>query len=142
MKIGVLILNFGEPENPTLEEVVPFLEGIFARNSSLEPDQGRGRARKLAEARAPGLVEELKEIGGSPLSQQARNQARMIERVLRRRDLDVRCYSGMQFTEPSVGAAVAEARADGVEQLVALPIYPLCGMSTTMAALEDVQDRR
>jgi len=139
MKIGVLILNFGEPENPTLEEVVPFLERIFVRNSSLEPDKGRGRARKLAEARAPGLIEELVETGGSPLNQQAQKQARMIERVLRRRDLEVRCYSGMQFTEPSVGAAVAEAQADGVEELVALPIYPLCGMSTTLAALSDVQ---
>jgi ferrochelatase len=139
MKIGVLILNFGEPENPTLKEVVPFLERIFARNSSLESDKGKGHARKLAEARAPGLIEEYKEIGGSPMNQQARKQARMVQRVLRRRDLDVQCYSGMQFTEPSVGEAVAEAHADGVEQLVALPIYPLCGMSTTMAALEDVQ---
>jgi ferrochelatase len=34
---------------------------------------------------------------------------------------------------------VAEARDEGVERLVALPIYPICGMSTTMAALEDVQ---
>ena len=139
MKIGVLILNFGEPENPTLEEVIPFLERIFARNSSLESDKGSGRARKLAEARASGLIEEYKEIGGSPLSRQARKQARMVERILRRRNLDVRCYTGMQFTEPYVGAAVAEAQANGVEQLVALPVYPLCGMSTTMAALEDVQ---
>ena len=43
MKIGVLILNFGEPENPTLEEVIPFLERIFARNASLESDKGKGR---------------------------------------------------------------------------------------------------
>ena len=139
MKIGVLILNFGEPENPTLEEVIPFLERIFARNSALESDKGKGRARQLAEARAPGLIEEYKEIGGSPLGQQARKQARMIERDLRRRGLDVRCYSGMQFTEPSVAEAVAEAHANAVEQLVALPIYPLCGQSTTMAALEDVR---
>jgi ferrochelatase len=138
MKIGVLILNFGEPENPTLEEVVPFLEGIFARNASLEPGKGKDRARKLAEARAPGLIEEYEEIGGSPLGEQARKQARMIERDLRRRDLDARCYSGMQFTAPSIATAVAEAKDDGVEELVALPIYPLCGMSTTMAALEDV----
>jgi ferrochelatase len=139
MKIGVLILNFGEPENPTLEEVIPFLERIFTRNSSLESAKGEGHAQKLAEARAPGLIEEYKKIGGSPLSEQARKQARMIERMLRRRKLDVRCYTGMQFTEPSVAAAVAEAQANGVERLVALPIYPVCGMSTTMAALEDVQ---
>ena len=139
MKIGVLVLNFGEPEKATLKEVVPFLERIFARNASLESDQGKGHARKLAEARAPGLIKEYKKIGGSPLAQQARKQARMVERLLRRRGLDLRCYSGMQFTEPSVGAVVAEAQADGVEQLVALPIYPLCGRSTTLAALEDVQ---
>ncbi len=139
MKIGVFILNFGEPENPTLEEVVPFLERIFARNSSLESEKGSGRARKLAEARAPDLIEEYKRIGGSPLNRQARKQARMVESLLRRRGLDLRCYSGMQFTEPSVAAAVAEAQADGVEQLVALPVYPLCGRSTTIAALEDVR---
>ena len=139
MKVGVLILNFGEPENPTLEEVTTFLERIFARNSSLESDKGKSRARKLAEARAPGLVEEYKEIGGSPMNRQARKQARVVKRLLRRRGLDVRCYSGMQFTEPSVGAAVAAAQAEGVDQLVALPIYPLCGRSTTIAALDDVQ---
>ena len=139
MKIGVLILNFGEPENPTLEEVIPFLERIFARNASLESEKGSGRARKLAEARAPGLIEEYKRIGGSPLSRQSRKQARMVEGVLRRRGLNLRCYIGMQFTEPSVAAAVAEAQAEGVEQLVALPVYPLCGRSTTVAALEDVR---
>ena len=139
MKIGVLILNFGEPENPKLAEVVPFLERIFARNASLESDKGKGRARKLAEARAPGLIKEYKEIGGSPLNRQARKQARMVERTLRRRHLNVRCFSGMQFTEPSVATAVAEARDEDVEQLVALPVYPLCGRSTTIAALEDVQ---
>ena len=139
MKIGVLMLNFGEPENPTLEEVIPFLERIFARNASLESEKGSDRARKLAEARAPGLIEEYKRIGGSPLIRQARKQARTVEGVLRRRGSNLRCYSGMQFTEPSVAAAVAEAQAEGVEQLVALPLYPLCGRSTTIAALEDVR---
>jgi ferrochelatase len=139
MKIGVLMLNFGEPENPTLEEVIPFLERIFARNASLESGKGSDRSRKLAEARAPGLIEEYKRIGGSPLNLQSRKQARMVEGVLRRRGLNLRCYSGMQFTEPSVAAAVAEAQAEGVEQLVALPVYPLCGRSTTVAALEDVR---
>ncbi|MCH7892347.1 MAG: ferrochelatase [Gemmatimonadetes bacterium] len=33
----------------------------------------------------------------------------------------------------------AAAQAAGVDQLVALPIFPLCGRSTTIAALDDVQ---
>ena len=140
MKIGVLVLNFGEPEHASLKEVVPYLERIFTRNASLEPKKGRakGRARELAEARAPGLIEEYKEIGGSPLNRQARNQVRMVELALRRRGLDVKCYSSMQFTDPSIVTAVDEAHSDGVEKLVALPVYPLCGMSTTVAALDDV----
>ena len=140
MKVGVLILNFGEPENATLEEGVPFLERIFARNASLEPGKSaESRAHKLAKDRAPGLIEEFKRIGGSPLNVQARKQARMVELTLKRRGFDVRCYSGHQFTEPFIKAAVAAAESDGVEKLVALPVYPLCGMSTTVAALEDVQ---
>ena len=139
MKIGVLVLNFGEPENATLEEVVPFLERIFTRNAPLESKQGGSRARQLADARAPGLIEEYQQIGGSPLNKQAHKQARGLELELRRRSFDVQCYSGMQFTEPFIAEVVARAKSDGVERLVALPVYPLCGTSTTVAALDDVQ---
>jgi ferrochelatase len=44
----------------------------------------------------------------------------------------------MQFTQPSIADAVDAARADGVDVLVALPVYPLCGASTTVAALEEL----
>ena len=140
MKVGVLVLNFGEPEHAVLEEVVPYLERIFLKNAGLESKKdGPARARQLAEARAPGLMEVYEQIGGSPLNQQARKQVRQIELTLRRRGVDVKCYSGMQFTDPSILTAVHDAKADGVERLVALPVYPLCGMSTTVAALDDVE---
>ena len=140
MKIGVLILNFGEPEHATLDEVVPYLERIFLRNASLESKRGGAqRARELAEARAPGLMEEYRKIGGSPLIQQARKQIRMVGLALRRRGIEVTCYAGMQFTDPSIVTAVDQAHSDGMEKLIALPVYPLCGMSTTVAALEDVR---
>jgi protoporphyrin/coproporphyrin ferrochelatase len=144
MKIGVILLNFGEPEEPTLAEVVPFLERIFATNASLEGDptteEVRARSRELAERRAPGLIEEYEEIGGSPLNRQAREQAAALQAELRSRGHDVACYIGMQFTAPSIPDAVARARADGVALLVGLPVYPLCGPSTTVAALRDLAD--
>ena len=140
MKTGVLVLNFGEPETSTLEEVVPFLERIFARNASLEPGKDNlNRTQKLARDRAPGLIKDYEKIGGSPLNRQARKQAQMLELALRRRGVQVKCYSGTQFTEPFIKTVVAEAESDGVEQLVALPVYPLCGLSTTLAALDDTQ---
>jgi len=44
----------------------------------------------------------------------------------------------MQFTTPTIPDAVAAAQADGVERLIGLPVYPLCGPSTTIAALADL----
>ena len=142
MKTGVLLLNFGEPETPTMEEVVPFLERIFALNAPLmgraDPAQVAARSRQLAESRAPGLIEEYEAIGGSPLMRQAREQAELLEAALGRRGVDAAVLLGMQFTTPSIEDAVAEALARRVDRLVALPVYPLAGPSTTVAALAEV----
>ena len=143
MKTGVMVLNFGEPEEATKETVEPFLERIFTANSGLtgpsSPEEAIARSKKMAKARTPGLIEEYKEIGGSPLNVQARQQAQSLQRELRRQGFDATCYSGMQFLEPFVHEAVAQAKEDGMEQLVGLPVYPLCGKSTTVAALDDLQ---
>jgi protoporphyrin/coproporphyrin ferrochelatase len=142
VKLGVLLLNFGEPEHPTMEEVVPFLERIFHTNASLEghstPEERRARSRQLAEQRAPGLIAEYQEIGGSPLNEQARAQADALREELVRRGFDATTYVAYQFADPLVEAVVAEARDDGMQALVGLPVYPLCGPSTTVAALEQM----
>ncbi len=138
-KVGVLFINFGEPVEPTLEQVQPFLERIFRQNAGLEPDESAvARARQLARERAPGLIEEYEAIGGSPLKLQADAQAAALEAELRTRGHDARTYSAFQFVPPFVHEAVEQARSDGVEVLVALPVYPLCGKSTTEAAIGDV----
>src|SRR5690606_1300132 len=140
MSIGAILLNSGEPERPVEEEVVPFLERIFTTHASLEgsvtEEQARARSRALALERAPGLIAEYLEIGGSPLNRQAAEQAELLEAELRRRGHDVVALVGMQFTDPLIRTAAERARDAGVERLVALPVYPLCGPSTTVAALE------
>ncbi|HEX7118558.1 MAG TPA: ferrochelatase [Longimicrobiales bacterium] len=141
METGILLLNFGEPESATPEAVVPFLERIFATNMSLEAhlpaEAARARVRQLAEERAPGLIEEYESIGGSPLNRQARGQADALEAELVRRGHAVRCYVAYQFADPLIADVVRRAREDGVGRLVGLPVYPLAGPSTTVAALED-----
>jgi protoporphyrin/coproporphyrin ferrochelatase len=144
MTTGVVVLNFGEPAEPTQEAVVPYLERIFMQNASLEDadteEEARERSRELAERRAPALIEEYEGIGGSPLNGQARAQAEVLETELRNRGYDARSYVGMQFTEPYVRDAVEAAHDDGVDHLIGLPVYPLCGPSTTVAALDWVAE--
>lgn len=140
MRTGIILLNFGEPEEVTLEAVTTYLERIFMANASLERhgtiEAARARSRQLAAERAPGLIEEYQAIGGSPLNRQAREQAELLLAELTRRDHDARVYVGHQYAEPLIADAVREARADGVDRLIGLPVYPLAGPTTTILALE------
>ncbi len=144
MTTGIALLNFGEPADPTRENVVDYLERIFLNNADLEEydseEAARERSRELAERRAPGLIEEYEEIGGSPLNPQAKGQAAALADALDDRGYDAETYVGMQFTEPFVADAVDAARDDGVDRLVGLPVYPLCGPSTNVAALAELRE--
>jgi ferrochelatase len=144
MKLGVILLNFGEPEHATSAEVVPFLERIFITNAALEGDadaaQVQARSRQLAERRAPGLIAEYEEIGGSPLNAQARMQADALAGTLRERGHDAWTWVGYQFTHPDIREAAQSAFDAGVTHLVGLPVYPLCGHSTTVAALRELAE--
>ncbi|WP_423746165.1 ferrochelatase (plasmid) [Haladaptatus sp. SPP-AMP-3] len=144
MTTGVVVLNFGEPDEPTRESVLDYLERIFMNNADLEGDtteaEARERSRQLAERRAPGLIEEYEEIGGSPLDPQAKAQAAALEAELDARGFDATTYVGMQFTEPFIADAVEKAHEDGVDELIGLPVYPLCGASTTVASLEELTE--
>lgn len=138
MTPGVVLLNFGEPERPERDGAVAYLERIFLANRRLDGaagDDAAARARRLAERRAPGFLAELEAIGGSPLHRQTLAQAGGLADELRRRGRRAPVVLGMQFTPPDMDEAVAAARAAGAGRLVALPLYPLCGPSTTMPAL-------
>ncbi len=142
MREGIILLNFGEPAEPTPEAVVPFLERIFLANAPLESqataEAVRARCRQLAEQRAPGLIAEYRAIGGSPLDRQARAQADALAGELARRGHDAVVHVANQFSDPLIRDVVARARADAVERLVGLPVFPICGPSTNLAALEEL----
>jgi ferrochelatase len=143
MATGIIVINFGEPPDLDRERVVQFLERIFVASglgSHTDPRALREHARGLAERRAPGLLEEYARIGGSPLNGQADDQARRLEEELRTRGHDVKSYSGFQFTAPFVEEMVGRARSDGIARVVGLPVYPMCGHSTTVAALRQLRD--
>lgn len=142
MSLGVVLLNFGEPAEADRDTVVSYLERIFYANADLEDagseEAARERARSLAQRRAPALIEEYEEIGGSPLNEQAHRQGELLETTLAERDIDASIYHGMQYTEPFIDDAARAAKEDGVDHLIGLPVFPLCGASTNVLALDDL----
>lgn len=144
MDTGLVVIHFGEPPTPELAVVERYLTRIFLQNADLEaadsPEAARERAEELARRRAPGLIEEYEAIGGSPLNAQAEEQARALDRTLDERGYDVTVRVAFQFIEPTIEDVLGELRQAGIDRLLALPVYPLCGPSTTVAALERVDD--
>ncbi|MGD8496921.1 MAG: ferrochelatase [Gemmatimonadales bacterium] len=142
--IEVHLLGFGEPSGASPAETLAYLERIFRANARLDgdlsPEEVAARCRALAERRAPGLLADYERIGGSPLLEQCRVQARRLEAELARRERRATVRTGMQFTEPFISELARAALAAGAERIVALPLYPLCGASTTVAALEALHD--
>jgi len=139
METAIVLLNFGEPATPDREVVLEYLTRIFYDNASLEDAESDAeaweRSRELAGRRLPGLMEEYEEIGGSPLQAQATAQAEALSETLAERGHEVTVYHAMQFMEPLITALPETLAVDEIERVIAVPIYPLCGPSTTVSSM-------
>ncbi|NGM70969.1 ferrochelatase [Natronolimnobius sp. AArcel1] len=141
---GIVLLNFGEPATPDREVVLEYLTRIFYDNASLEDADSEEaaweRSRELAKRRLPSLMEEYEAIGGSPLQAQADAQAEALEGELTDRGHEVTVYRAMQFMEPLIPDLASELAEDGIDSVLAVPIYPLCGPSTTVSSIDSLED--
>ncbi len=93
-------------------------------------------------APSPEALEELRKryraIGGSPLTEVTRAQARALAERL-----GVPAFAGMKHAPPFIADAAAEARAAGIERLVGLPLaphYAEMSVGAYLAALREAWD--
>lgn len=140
MSGAVLAIAFGEPPEPDPPAVINYLETIFYENMAIEGDMpeavARERAATLAEDRAPALLDEYRAIGGSPLQDHLRGHVERLDAELDSRGYDAIVREATQYFEPSIESAVASLAEEAPETVVVLPLYPLCGPSTTVTAIE------
>lgn len=132
-------LVFGEPPAPDREQVLAYLERIFlASTARTRADPDNERAQQPARRRAPALPTEYKTMGGSSYNAQSREQVTTVGDQLRDRGYEVETDLGLQHTEPLIETAVERAWDDGFDRLIGVPLYPLCGPSTTVSAVADL----
>lgn len=107
VRTGVLAMAYGSPDGPNGDEgIEPYYTHI------------RGGRPPSAEALAE-LRERYRAIGGSPLTEITRAQARALAARL-----EMPVFAGMKHAPPFIADAAAEARAAGIERLVGLPLAP------------------
>jgi ferrochelatase len=136
---GVLLIQLGTPQAPTVSEVrrylreflsdrrvieAPRLPWWFVLNFRILVTRPRESALKYQRIWDP--------ITGSPLLHFTKRQADALQKALP--ELSVRF--GMQVGSPAVASVVGEMIQQGIERLIVLPMYPQYSATTTASAFD------
>jgi len=144
-KVGILLLNLGGPEKS--EDVEGFLYNLFADPdiirlpAPLSPLQST-IAAFISKRRAPKSRAAYESIGGgSPILKYSNAQADLLVKSLKDRHMiDAKAYIGMRYWYPFTEEALDKIRADGINALVIVPLYPQFSISTSGSSLRVLQE--
>jgi len=132
-RVGVLLLNLGGPDK--LEDVRPFLYNLFADPEIIRlplPFLQKPLAWLISTLRSKKSEENYKEIGGgSPLRSITEDQASALAESLKEKGCNAKVYIGMRYWHPFTEEALERVRADAIDRLVILPLYPQFSISTS-----------
>lgn len=138
-KVGVVLFQLGGPDSR--EAVEPFLYNLFCDPDIIDfPLAWLARkplARFIARKRAPKIAAQYDEIGGkSPIFLLTQRQASALEAALRPH-VEPRVVIAMRYWHPFTSEAVAQLRAERLEEIVLLPLYPQYSKATTGSSLNE-----
>ncbi|NLX18473.1 MAG: ferrochelatase [Desulfobulbus sp.] len=137
--IGVVLLNLGGPEHP--EEVRPFLYNLFSDRQIIRLGPSflqKPIAWAIARRRAPKSTANYAMIGGgSPIRKTTEEQARVLDQMLQDDGRFV-VRPCMRYWHPFALETLHELSQLGVEEIVALPLYPHYSKATTGSSLFDL----
>ncbi|UOO81401.1 ferrochelatase [Uruburuella testudinis] len=137
---AVLLLNLGTPEAPTAQAVRPYLHDFLSDPRVVELPKLlwqpilRGLVLTFRPKKSAHGYQKVWLPEGSPLAVFTERQAAALAKALP----DVAVCHAMTYGEPAVKRIIAELKAQGINQLLVLPLYPQYAASSTGAALDKV----
>ena len=143
-RVGVLLLNLGGPER--IQDVKPFLYNLFSDPEIIRlplAAMQKPLAWLSSSLRSGKSQQAYRSIGGgSPLRRITKQQARELQSNLRQKGVDATSYVAMRYWHPFTESAVADLKADGIDQVVVLPLYPHFSISTSGSSFRELQRLR
>ncbi len=143
---GVLLINLGTPQAPTRREVRRYLAEFLSDPRVVDAPRWwwlpllHGVILPTRSGRVARAYGRIWSAEGSPLLGHTRALARTLEQRLG----NLPVAAGMRYGSPSLAAALAELESRGVEEVLALPLFPQASRTTTgtiEAALVELAER-
>jgi len=148
LKIGVLMVNLGTPDAPTKKALRVYLKEFLSDPRVVEPEFPRWiwwlvlngiilniRPKKSAEAYA-SIWDEVGE--GSPLMAISKAQHHAISQHFSQNNIEIVTQLAMRYGNPSIKAGLAKLKAQNVDRLLVLPLYPQYSAATTASIFDAV----
>ena len=130
-KRGVVLLQFGGPDSP--EAIRPFLRDLFDDPEilSIPTVVRKPLAWTIAKFRAPEVAKNYARMGGaSPIGMWTEKQAALL-----RERLGMPVEVAMRTWRPNTATALQKLRTAGVDELLALPLYPQYSFTTARSSM-------
>lgn len=138
MKVGVVLFNLGGPD--TLDAVRPYLRNLFSDPAIIRVPQPLRwlLAWLISSRRAPVARAIYEKLGGrSPILPNTEDQAKQLTEVLQGEGIDGCVVLAMRYWHPFAAEAVAALKAQQVDRIVLLPLYPQFSTATTESSVQD-----
>jgi len=141
-RVGILLLQLGTPAAPTPAALKRYLREFLSDRRVVDLPRWQWwpilnlivlQTRPRASAQ---LYQKVWTPEGSPLAVTTARQATLLESRLNASGANVRVVTAMRYGEPSIAAALAALGADGIDRLLAFPMYPQYAGATTGSSLE------
>ncbi|HCI6728996.1 TPA: ferrochelatase [Klebsiella variicola subsp. variicola] len=139
-KTGILLANLGTPDAPTPGAVKRYLRQFLSDKRVVDTSRLlwwpllRGVILPIRSPRVAKLYQSVWMEEGSPLMVYSRRQ----QQALAARLPDTPVALGMSYGSPSLASAVDDLLAQGVGQIVVLPLYPQYSCSTVAAVWDEL----
>lgn len=142
-KTGVLLVNLGTPDSPSVADVrkylreflmdrrvidIPFLSRFFLINCIIVPFRGPKSAK---------IYKELWTDRGSPLKFYGHEVEELLQKSLGN---DYKVILAMRYQNPSIKVALDQFKDSGISKLVILPMFPQYASASTGSVQEAVMD--
>ncbi len=142
-KSAVVLLNFGGPRS--LEEVSPFLFEILRDPNTIRlpaPSWVQDRlAAAVARRRTPEVRRQYDEIGGrSPIVEATERVAQALCEELGGAGQSLPVYIAHRYLRGDTARTAAQLAADGITDVLALPMYPHFSFATSGSSFEQLRD--
>ena len=143
LKTGVLLVNLGTPDNPSLKAVRRYLgEFLMDENIIDIPYYKRWILVNLIivplrASKSAGLYAKLWETNGSPLLLHSQAINKKLQKALGK---DFLVALGMRYGKPGISNAFKELIAQKVNRIIILPLFPQYAPATTGSVQKAVDD--